>query len=136
MPLSRLKDLPKFSKENQKYYDSLMMARDIVTKQMSQHASVALDTGGTKHGAITHMADYGGENFRRDMELQMLTEDGNVLELIEDAIKRLVDGDYGKCVDCGDNIPKGRLEVKPYALYCTNCKSIREQNDGMNPYLD
>ena len=135
MPVSSTKDLPVLSRKNQKYFDSLMIAREVVTKQMSQHASVGLSNGGTKHGA-THMADYGGENFRRDIELQMLTEDGNVVELIEDAIGRLMSGDYGKCIDCESSIPTGRLEVKPYALYCTNCKSVREQNNGMNPNLD
>ena len=133
MPVSNAKEL---SKKNKKYFDSLMVAREIVTKQMNQHASVALDSTNSKHGAVTHMADYGGENFRRDVELQMLTEDGNVVELIEDAIKRLMEGGYGKCVDCEDSIPHGRLEVKPYALYCTKCKSIREKNNGNNPSLD
>jgi RNA polymerase-binding transcription factor len=136
MPVSSEKDLSALSKKNKKYFNSLMLAREIVTNQMNHHASVALNSGGTKHGSVTHMADYGGENFRRDIELQMLTEDGNVVELIEDAIKRLFDGEYGKCVDCDDAIPKGRLEVKPYALYCTKCKSIREKNNGTNPNLD
>ena len=133
MPVSIRKEL---SEKDQRHFDALMIAREIVTNQMNQHASVALDNGSSKHGAVTHMADYGGENFRRDIELQMLTEDGNVVELIEDAIKRLMDGEYGKCVDCDDDIPEGRLEVKPYALYCTKCKSIREKNDGINPNID
>jgi DnaK suppressor protein len=126
----------KLSKADQKYFDALMIARDVFTKQMNQHADEALNSEGAKHGAVTHMADYGGENFRRDIELQMLTEDGNIVELIEDAIKRLMDGEYGDCVDCSTKIPKGRLEVKPYALYCTNCKSVREKNDGKNPNID
>ena len=133
MPVSNAKEL---SKKEQKYFDSLMLAREIVTQQMNQHVSVALDSGNDKHGAVTHMADYGGENFMRDIELQMLTEEGNIVELIEDAIKRLLDGEYGKCVDCDDSIPEGRLEVKPYALYCTRCKSIREKNNGINPNID
>ncbi|MDD5596751.1 MAG: TraR/DksA family transcriptional regulator [Victivallaceae bacterium] len=136
MSVSCLKDLPVFSPKEKKYFDALMIAREIVTNQMNQHASVALDSDNTKHGAVTHMADYGGENFRRDVELQMLTEDGNVLELIEDAIKRLINGEFGKCIDCDQPIPEGRLEVKPYALYCTKCKSIREKNNGINPYVD
>lgn len=136
MPLSRLKDLPKLSKGDQNYFNALMTARDVVLQQMNQHASSALDKDSIKHGAITHMADYGGEQFRRDIELQMLTDDGDILELIEDAIERLFEGEYGQCVDCGEDIPQGRLEVKPYALYCTKCKSIREKNNGMNPYID
>jgi RNA polymerase-binding transcription factor len=133
MPVSNPK---KLSKQDKKYFDALMIAREIFTQQMDQHVSIALDSSNSKHGAVTHMADYGGENFRRDVELQMLTEDGNVVEFIEDAIGRLMDGEYGKCVDCDDSIPKGRLEVKPYALYCTECKSIREKHDGNNPNID
>ncbi len=132
MPVSNAKEL---SKKDQKHFHALMLAREIVTQQMNQHASVALDSGNDKHGT-THMADYGGDDFMRDIELQMLTEEGNVVELIEDAIKRLMDGEYGKCVDCDDVIPDGRLEVKPYAIYCTKCKSIREKNNGINPNLD
>ena len=126
----------KLNKKDQKYFDALMVARDVVTKQMNQHADVALNSNESKHGAANHMADYGGENFRRDIELQMLTEDGNIVELIEEAIQRLMEGKYGNCTDCEESIPDGRLEVKPYALYCTKCKSIREKNDGKNPNLD
>ena len=133
MPVSNAK---KLSRKDQKHFDSLMLAREIITQQMNQHVSVALDSANDKHGSVTHMADYGGANFMRDIELQMLTEEGNVVELIEDAIKRLMNGEYGKCIDCDDAIPDGRLEVKPYALYCTKCKSIREKNNGTNPNLD
>ncbi|MDD5727314.1 MAG: TraR/DksA family transcriptional regulator [Victivallales bacterium] len=136
MPFSCFKDLSSLSEKERKYFDALMIARDIVTNQMNHHASSALNGEGSKHGAVTHMADYGGENFRRDIELQMMTEDGNVLELIEDAIRRLMNGEYGKCVDCDQPIPEGRLEVKPYAIYCTKCKAIREQNNGINPNID
>ena len=31
---------------------------------------------------------------------------------------------------------EARLEAKPYAIYCVKCKSIREKNDGHNPYVD
>ena len=31
------------------------------------------------------------------------------------------------CLDCGAIIPKERLEAKPYARYCTKCKSKREE---------
>ena len=136
MPLSCFKDISALSEKDKKYFEALMIARDIVNNQMSYHAKSALKSDGTKHGAVTHMADYGGENFRRDIELQMLTEDGNILELIEDAVNRLFEGDYGRCVDCDDPIPEGRLEVKPYALYCTKCKSVREENGGINPNVD
>ena len=61
------------------------------------------------------------------MELQLLSEDGDVLQLIDDAIERLHNGTYGRCLDCEQMIPEGRLRVRPHAIYCIKCKSKREE---------
>jgi DnaK suppressor protein len=61
------------------------------------------------------------------MELQLLSEDGDVLNLIDAAIDRLHNGTYGRCLDCDQMIPEGRLKVRPYAIYCIKCKSKREE---------
>ena len=125
-----------FEGKEKEYYDALMHARDIVTNQMQYHAEDALDcSNADKRGVTTHMADVSSDNSRHEMELRLMTEDGNVLELIEDAIGRLLEGTYGLCQDCGEPIAPARLEVRPYALYCTKCKSIREKHQGRNPRL-
>ncbi|GLX02901.1 TraR/DksA family transcriptional regulator [Microtetraspora sp. NBRC 16547] len=43
------------------------------------------------------------------------------------ALRRLDDGAYGRCVDCGDLVPEGRLEVRPEAARCVQCQSKRER---------
>ncbi|MFA7231152.1 MAG: TraR/DksA family transcriptional regulator [Victivallaceae bacterium] len=137
MPSSKYLNPPKFTGKKKLYFDNLMTNRDMVLGQMKYHVEDALDTANSdKKGVTTHMADLGSDNSRHEMELQMLTEEGNMLELIEDAIQRLIDGEYGKCLDCNKEIPEARLEVKPYACYCIKCKSVREQNNGRNPYVD
>ncbi|MCP3968363.1 MAG: TraR/DksA family transcriptional regulator [Lentisphaerae bacterium] len=137
METTSTKKMPKFTGKKKQYFEALMHAREAYLGQMNFHASEALDsTNADKRGVTTHMADLGSDNFRHAMELQLMTEEGSALELVEEAIERLIEGDYGKCVDCGDEIPEARLKVKPYAIYCINCKSIREQNDGMNPHID
>jgi DnaK suppressor protein len=40
-----------------------------------------------------------------------------------EALKRLADGTYGTCVDCGKPVPGGRLEAKPEAARCVACQS-------------
>lgn len=40
---------------------------------------------------------------------------------IEQAERRLRDGEYGYCEDCGDEIPAGRLEIDPMAERCVGC---------------
>ena len=42
----------------------------------------------------------------------------NDLKEIEEALKKMKKGTYGKCERCGKPIEAGRLEVKPSAIYC------------------
>jgi RNA polymerase-binding transcription factor len=118
------------------YYEALVKVRQSISEQIKFHASEALDSDSGKKKMATHMADLGSDNSRREMELQLLTEEGDVLERIDEAIDRLHHNDYGSCIDCEKDISDARLEVKPYAYYCIKCKSIREKNNGMNPYVD
>ncbi|MBR2509646.1 MAG: TraR/DksA family transcriptional regulator [Lentisphaeria bacterium] len=128
------KSVSELSGRNKKFYDLLMQYRDKVTDQMKYHVEDALSIDNNdKRGVTTHMADMGSDNSRHEMELSMLTEEGNVLQLIENALKRIIEGNYGKCQDCGEDIPEARLEVRPYAVYCVKCKTIREKNGGFNP---
>ncbi len=39
------------------------------------------------------------------------------------ALGRIEDSSYGKCVDCGHEIPEGRLEARPDAARCVNCQA-------------
>ncbi|MEM9632552.1 MAG: TraR/DksA family transcriptional regulator [Pseudomonadota bacterium] len=39
------------------------------------------------------------------------------------ALQRLDEGEYGYCVECGDEIAEKRLEVDPSAAFCINCAS-------------
>lgn len=120
-----------FEGKEKEYYEALIHARETVTKQMQYHAENALDcTDTVKRGVPTHMADVSSDNSRHEMELRMLTEEGNVLELIEDALQRLVNGEYGRCQECGEMISEGRLKARPYALFCVKCKSRHEQMRG------
>ncbi|HEY2931985.1 MAG TPA: TraR/DksA family transcriptional regulator [Acidobacteriota bacterium] len=46
---------------------------------------------------------------------------------IEAALRRIDDGTYGKCEDCGEEIPAKRLEAVPWAPRCTACQEVFEQ---------
>ena len=122
----------KFKGKELEYYNALMKVRGEVTEQMRHCADTALSSDNIeKRGVTTHMADVGSDSIRHEMGLQLMSEEGDVLELIEEAIKRLIENNgFGICQDCGEPIPPARLEVRPYAIYCTKCKSVREKNGG------
>jgi len=39
------------------------------------------------------------------------------------ALARIESDTYGECVDCGKEIPEGRLDARPDASRCVNCQS-------------
>jgi DnaK suppressor protein len=43
------------------------------------------------------------------------------LNAIEEALRRIEDGTYGRCVECGNEISAERLESEPAAVLCADC---------------
>ena len=45
---------------------------------------------------------------------------------IEEALVKISQGTYGICDMCGIVIPLGRLKAKPFAKFCTECRTVYE----------
>ncbi len=43
------------------------------------------------------------------------------------ALARIDQNTYGRCVDCGQEIPDGRLDARPDAARCVNCQAKRSR---------
>ena len=118
----------KFKGKDLEYYNALMKVRNEVTERMRHCADSALSSENfEKRGVTTHMADSSFDNSRNEIALRMLSEDGDIVELIDDAVERLANGEYGKCMECGEMIAEARLQARPYALFCIKCKSRQEE---------
>lgn len=80
-------------------------------------------------GAVTLDQQSVGRLSRMDaMQQQAMaqaTERQRTAELrrIEEALKRLDEGEYGYCEGCGEEIPAKRLEIDPAAAVCVRCAS-------------
>ncbi len=130
-PAKPLKKL-KLNKTQKKHYTELLKnLRDEFMGKLRYHQDEALsfkkDAAGERAGTATHMADLGSDNFRHDLELGLLSDEGDVLQMIEEALQKLEDSEYGICVECGCEIAPARLEAKPYARFCTTCKAMYEE---------
>lgn len=64
-----------------------------------------------------------------DRELDMALSDREIGELgaVSAALRRLREGSYGVCEDCGAEIAFDRLKAEPWALRCVGCESHRER---------
>jgi RNA polymerase-binding transcription factor DksA len=68
-----------------------------------------------------HMADVGTDNFEQEFTLSLMEHEGTALELIEAALERIEEGNYGICIECESKIPKTRLQVLPHTPHCVKC---------------
>jgi DnaK suppressor protein len=50
--------------------------------------------------------------------LERATGLSQTLEEVQDALRRIEDGSYGKCIVCGRQIEKARLDALPWTPYC------------------
>ncbi|MBY0544624.1 MAG: RNA polymerase-binding protein DksA [Gammaproteobacteria bacterium] len=58
--------------------------------------------------------------------LRTRTREGKLLKKIEEALDRLEHNDYGFCNNCGIEIGIRRLEARPTATLCIDCKTLDE----------
>ena len=49
------------------------------------------------------------------------------LDAVTAALDRLARDDYGRCADCGVDIPFDRLKAEPLAMRCIDCASAHER---------
>ncbi|MCA1595390.1 MAG: TraR/DksA C4-type zinc finger protein [Chloroflexi bacterium] len=73
-----------------------------------------------------HPADLSTELFEREKEQTLKRNARELLERVEDALRKIENGTYGICSNCDKPIPERRLEVLPSAVYCVPCQSILE----------
>jgi DnaK suppressor protein len=62
-----------------------------------------------------------------EMEQAFVSDEVGVMTEIQDALKRIEEGTYGFCLQCGQPIPEKRLEAIPWAAYCIKDEEQREQ---------
>jgi DnaK suppressor protein len=73
-----------------------------------------------------HPADSGTnlvDNDREEASIEILHAQQ---ERVREALARIDAGDYGRCVDCGSELPDERLEARPEAARCVNCQQRLE----------
>jgi DnaK suppressor protein len=61
------------------------------------------------------------------MDIAHVSRDAEELALLDAALERVASGDYGCCVDCGDDIARARLAANPAAARCTECQERSER---------
>jgi RNA polymerase-binding protein DksA len=89
-----------------------------------QTAALKRDAGSEGTG---DEADAGSKTFEREHEMSIAANSRDLLLQVERALARLDEGTYGRCENCGNPIPKARLQAFPRATLCVSCKQREER---------
>ncbi len=91
---------------------------------------------------VTHMkdeaanfpdpSDRASQEEEFSIELRTRDRERKLIKKIEDALERLRDDDFGYCEACGVEIGLRRLEARPTATLCIDCKTLSEIKERQN----
>lgn len=86
------------------------------------------DASGDLSGYSFHMADMASDLHDREISLGLAETEREILFALDDALRRIDEGVYGKCDSCGELISKGRIKVLPQAECCIKCQEKEEKS--------
>ena len=132
MPSELHKALPPYKPKGKEEY---MNARQLahfrkMLEEMKRELSQDIDrTVHTMQDEATIFADPNDRASQEsDMSLELRNRDRErkLIKKIDETIQRIDAGEYGYCDSCGVEIGLKRLEVRPTATLCIDCKTLDE----------
>lgn len=99
---------------------------------LSQLASLRGGSVGRAEASAAHFGEREPDSraqmeSERGLEFALDARESAELDAIDAALKRIEDGVYGLCIDCGVDIPAARLHAAPETLRCVSCQEKAEQ---------
>ncbi len=78
-------------------------------------------------GRVGDNADLAWVETESGLDLSEAQRDIEEWRGLRDALRRIEQGSYGVCTDCGADVPVERLHSQPLALRCMDCQSHAER---------
>ena len=98
--------------------------RELMSDVQGRMRDVRAD--GTKDREVYDQGESSEVDIQEDIEFALIQMKSETLNKINEAIRRLEDGTYGNCFECGDEIAEARLRALPFAVRCKDCEEARE----------
>jgi DnaK suppressor protein len=112
--------------------DQLEMFRRILTAQRSQlmeEAGKTVTLMGDTPEAFADPTDRAAWESDSTRDLRIRDRERKLIEKIEETLRRIDDGTFGECEECGETITLGRLKARPVTTLCIACKAKQEADE-------
>ena len=98
--------------------------RELVTEVQGRIRDVRAE--GNKARDVLDQGESSEVAIQEDIEFALIQMKSETLNKIDAALRRLEDGSYGDCFECGEEISEARLRALPFAVRCKDCEDARE----------
>jgi len=115
----------------------LTVALDQRYRLLAEEVQAELERSGESNyidlaGGVHDIADESMADLLSDLSAESVHRQINAMRDIEQALRRVREGEYGACADCGDEIGFERLLAYPTASRCIACQTRKEKGFGGN----
>lgn len=76
--------------------------------------------------------DIAVNDIEQGMKMRLGNRESLYFRKVEEALLRIKEGTYGQCLECGEQIGVKRLEARPTAELCIECKETSERAEMLN----
>ena len=98
--------------------------RELLNEVQGRIRDVRLE--GNKDRDVLDQGESSEVDIQEDIEFALIQMKSETLTKIDAALRRLEEGTYGDCFECGDQISEARLRALPFAVRCIDCEEARE----------
>ena len=109
------------AKEAKEIKDRLIKERELIVQKLNGN-DLSIDDAETPDPV-----DLAVRNYSKNVMLAVSENESRQLALIDEAIQRVDDKEYGECQNCGKEVNPKRLTAIPWARYCIDCQELVEQ---------
>jgi DnaK suppressor protein len=101
--------------------ENLIAERDLLIEKLKSN-DLSVDDAETPDPV-----DLAVRNYSKNVMLAVSENESRQLALIDEALLRIEDEEYGACQNCEKDINPKRLAAIPWARYCLSCQELVEQ---------
>lgn len=137
---SRSEEQEPLTEEQREHFRKLLEDRRAkLMAEAEEHAGDLRESGGLR---MSDEVDLASAEYEQAFEHRMRDREQGLLKKVDKALKRIEDGTFDECENCGNYIGYNRLSARPEATLCIECKeeqeraehNIRQRRDTENQF--
>jgi RNA polymerase-binding transcription factor len=112
-------------KHLEKYRRKLVEKRQEIMREFQNNVNYRRES--VADDGTQDIADKANMAYNKEFIFSLTDAERDLLSLIDEALSRMEESEFGNCASCGNEIKSARLEAVPWAKFCLNCQELQEQ---------